>query len=280
MTGRVVAGVGSSHVPSIGRAYDAGEQGTPAWQPLFDGYGPVRSWLEHEVRPDAAVVIYNDHGNAFGFDLYPTFALGIAESYAMADEGFGPRPLPPVPGALELSWHIGRSLLAQEFDLTFCRELAVDHGLSVPLPLLWSHHPSWALPVVPMAVNVLMHPLPSAARCFRLGRALRRAIEDYPEDLDVVVVGTGGLSHQLHGRRFGHLSPEFDHEWLDRLVDDPEALAALGHEEIMARAGAEAVEVIMWLVMRGALSARVKEVHRAYYSPMTTGMAVLALVDA
>jgi protocatechuate 4,5-dioxygenase, beta chain len=276
---RVVAGIGSSHVPSIGRAYDRGLQRTGAWRPLFDAYRPVRRWLSEEIRPDLAVVVYNDHGNAFFFDRYPTFALGVAESYPPADEGFGPRALPPVPGDLEFSWHMAQSLVADEFDLMFCQDLPVDHGLLVPLPLLWSHQPSWDIRVVPLAVNVLLHPLPTARRCYRLGAALRRAVERYPENRRVVVVGTGGLSHQLQGKRFGHLAPDFDHEWLDRLVADPEGLAALSHEEIMAKAGAEAVEIIMWLIMRGALSAEVKEIYRNYYAPMTTGMALLGLAD-
>lgn len=276
---RVVAGVGSSHVPSIGRAYDLGNQDTPAWKPLFEGYVPVREWLAREARPDVAVVVYNDHANAFFFDRYPTFALGVADSYPIADEGFGPRPLPPLPGAPEFSAHLAESLVADEFDLTICQELPLDHGCLVPVPLLWPHEPAWGIQVVPLAVNVLQHPLPTARRCFKLGQALRRAIHSYEADLRVAVVGTGGLSHQLHGERFGHLSPDFDREWLDGIVSDPEKLASLSHGELMARAGAEAVEVIMWLIMRGAMAPQVRELHRNYYAPMTTGMAVLGLVD-
>lgn len=277
---RVVAGIGSSHVPSIGRAYDLGMQQTAQWKPLFDAYIPVRAFLEGEGRADVAVVVYNDHANAFFFDRYPTFALGVASDYPIADEGFGPRPLPPIPGDAGFAMHLAESLVADEFDLTICQELTLDHGCLVPVPLLWSHEPSWGIRIVPVVVNVLQHPLPSARRCYKLGQALRRAIISYEPDIRVVVVGTGGLSHQLHGERFGYLAPDFDQEWLERIVSDPEGLASLSHGDLMRRAGAEAVEVIMWLVMRGAMAATVREWHRGYYAPMTTGMAVLGLVDA
>jgi protocatechuate 4,5-dioxygenase beta chain len=277
---RIVAGIGTSHVPSIGRAYDLNKQEDPAWKPLFDGYKPVKRWLAEEVKPDRAIVVYNDHGGDFFFDKYPTFALGVSDLYEICDEGFGKRPLPPVKGDAAFSWHIAESMIADEFDLTVCQEMAVDHGLLVPLPLLWSHAPDWNIRVVPLAVNVLQHPLPTGVRCWKLGQAIRRAVESYPEDLRVVIIGTGGLSHQLNGKRFGHLNEEWDREWLDRIESDPLALTRVSHKEIMEKAGAEAVEVIMWLVMRGALKEKVRRVHRNYYAPMTTGMGLLALLDA
>lgn len=273
----VVAGIGTSHVPSIGRAHDQHEDSSPAWGPVFAPLREVSRWLAEEVRPDVAIVVYNDHGNVFPFDRYPTFALGVGDEYPIADEGFGPRSLPPVPGDFDLSEHLASSLVSQGFDLTFCRDLPLDHGAVVPLPLLWQPQPQWPIRVVPLAVNVLLHPLPTARRCYQLGQALRLAVESYHRPDRVAVVGTGGLSHQLHGKRFGHLSEDFDRQWMDRLVSAPESLADLSHESIMQRAGAEAVEVIMWLVMRGALPAGVTEMHRSYSAPMTTGIALLAL---
>src|SRR4029450_8100993 len=95
MPSSIVAGIGLSHVPSVGPAVDRGKEGTPAWKPLFDAYVPVREWLA-KLKPDVAIVIYNDHAAEFSFDRYPTFALGVAETYPIGDEGFGTRPLPPV----------------------------------------------------------------------------------------------------------------------------------------------------------------------------------------
>ena len=278
--GKIVVGIGSSHVPSVGPAYDQALGDSDTWRPLFEPYSEVKRWLKEEVKVDAAIIVYNDHGTEFFFDRYPTFAIGASDEYPIGDEGFGQRPLPPVTGDAELSWHLVESLVAEEFDMTVCQEMTVDHGLLVPLPMLWSHDPGWDVRVVPLQVNVLQHPLPSAARCYKLGQALRRAVESYPDDVRVAVVGTGGMSHQLHGERFGHLNAAFDHRFLDTISSDPAALAAMTHDEIMAEAGAEGVELIMWLTMRGALADDVKEVHRSYYAPMTTGMGLITLVDA
>jgi protocatechuate 4,5-dioxygenase beta chain len=276
----VVAGIGSSHVPSIGPAYDAKRFEEADWKPLFDGYKPVKRWLADEVRPDAVVFVYNDHGSDFALDRVPTFALGVREEYEQADEGFGMRPLPKVKGDSDLSWFIAKELIYNEFDITVCQEMKVDHGLMVPLPLLFSHDRDWSVPVIPLAVNVIQHPLPTARRCFRLGQAIRKAVQAYPEHRRVVIVGTGGMSHQLHGERFGHLNPEFDRRWLDLIEKDPERLASMSHRDIMEAAGAEAVELIMWLVMRGAMAPKVRLVHRNYYAPMTTGMGLIAMEDS
>ncbi|GGO83464.1 protocatechuate 4,5-dioxygenase subunit beta [Marinobacterium nitratireducens] len=274
----VVAGIGSSHVPSIGRAYDQKKQNDPAWKPLFDGYEPVKRWLAEEVKADVVILVYNDHGTEFFLDRYPTFALGVADSYRVADEGYGRRPLPDFPGHADLSVHLANQLLADEFDLTLCQEMELDHGFLTAMPLLWSHDDDdWPVKVVPLLVNVIQHPLPSGKRCYKLGQALRRAIESFPEDLRVAVVGTGGLSHQLNGERFGFINEEWDRQWLRDIQDKPEALAELSHQEVMTAAGAEGGEVIMWLVMRGALTPQVREVHQFYYAPMTTGISVLAL---
>ena len=276
---RIVAGIGTSHVPSIGVAYDQGRTQEPAWKPLFDAYEPVKAWLRDEVRPDIAVVVYNDHGSSFFFDKYPTFAIGASDLYPVGDEGWGRRPLPDFPGDAAFSWHLSESLVYDEFDMTVCQELAVEHGFMVPMHLCFDHDPDWPVKTVPLAVNVIQHPLPTGARCWKLGRAIRRAVESFPGDDRVVVLGTGGMSHQLNGARFGHLNPDWDNDWLDRIEADPAALAALTHQDIMEAAGAEAVELIMWLVMRGALSERVRRAHRNYYAPMTTGMGLIAMED-
>ena len=279
MPSKVVAGLGLSHVPSVGVAFDRGKMHTPAWKPLWDAYVPVREWLSR-LKPDVAIVVYNDHGADFNFDKYPTFAIGAAERYAIADEGFGTRPLPEVRGNADLSIHLCESLSADEFDLTVCQELAVEHGFLVPMNLCFEHtENAWPLAAVPLAVNVIQHPLPSGRRCYRLGQAIRRAVESYPGNLKVVVMGTGGMSHQLQGRRFGYMNERFDQMFLDRLEKDPERLAEMSHQELMEEAGAEAVELIMWHVMRGALSPRARRVHRHYYAPMTTGMGLITFED-
>lgn len=278
---RIVAGIGSSHVPSIGRAYDQNKQTDPAWQPLFEGYEPVKRWLQDDVKADVVILVYNDHGTEFFLDRYPTFALGVADSYQVADEGYGKRPLPEFQGNAAFSRHLANCLLADEFDMTLCQEMALDHGFLTAMPLLWEHSDTgWPLQVVPLLVNVIQHPIPTARRCYKLGQALKRAIDSWPEDLRVAIVGTGGLSHQLNGERFGFINEEWDQQWLQRIQTEPEQLADTSTRDLMLAAGAEGGEVIMWLVMRGAMADNVEEVHRFYYAPMTTGIAVLALQNA
>ena len=274
--GKVVGGIGLSHVPSIGPVVDRKRTEEPAWKPLFDAYVPVREWLAR-LRPDVAIVVYNDHAADFSFDKYPTFALGVADRYAIADEGFGTRPLPEVAGDFELSNHLAQALIYEhEFDLTLCQELAVEHGFLVPMNLCFPHRAAaWPVRAIPLQVNVIQHPLPTARRCYRLGQALRAAIASYPQDARVVVMGTGGMSHQLQGKRFGYMNEKFDQWFLDQLEADPEALARITHQQIMEQAGAEAVELIMWLTMRGAVSPHARRVHRNYYAPMTTGMGLI-----
>jgi len=275
MPSRIVAGIGLSHVPSVGPVVDRKRDQDPAWKPLFDAYVPVREWLA-KLKPDVAIVIYNDHVAEFAFDRYPTFALGAADRYAIADEGFGTRPLPEVAGDAELSIHLCESLIADEFDLTVCQEMGVEHGFLVPMNLCFPHTPAgWPVKSVPLQVNVVQHPLPTAKRCFKLGQALRRAVESYEDELRVVILGTGGMSHQLQGKRFGFMNESFDQWFLDQLERDPEKLAGITHQEIMEQAGAEAVELIMWLTMRGALAPDARRVHRHYYAPMTTGMGLI-----
>ena len=277
---RVVAGIGTSHVPSIGAVVDKGEQDSPAWKPLFDAYEPVKSWLADEVKVDEVIVIYNDHACDFSFAKYPTFAVGMSAEYEIADEGFGVRPLPSIKGNLEFSAHICRHLVyEEEFDITICRDMKVEHGLLVPMNLCFSHGEDWPVRVIPVQVNVLQHPIPTALRCYKLGKALRRAVETYGHDLNVAVMGTGGMSHQLHGERFGHLNTEFDNWFLNKIEVDPQALCDMTHDEMMDQAGAEAVELIMWLTMRGAITDDAHLIHRNYYAPMTTGMGLITMQD-
>ena len=275
---RIVAGIGTSHVPSIGGAYDRRKTETPAWKPLFDAYVPVREWLK-ALQPDVAIMVYNDHGADFFFDKYPTFAVGCADSYGIADEGFGTRPLPAIPGDLAFSQHLCRSLVYDEFDITVCQEMRVEHGFLVPMHLCFEPGESWPVASVPIAVNVLQHPLPTARRCYRLGQAIRRAVDSYERDIKVAIIGTGGMSHQLTGSSFGQMHRANDLDFLDRIERDPEALAGLTHQVLMERFGVEGIELIMWLVMRGALSGSARRVHRNYYAPMTTGMGLITLEE-
>jgi protocatechuate 4,5-dioxygenase beta chain len=272
----VIGGIGSSHAPTIGTAWDKGQQKEAMWAPLFDGYVPVRQWLE-EVRPDVFLIVYNDHANRFFFDAYPTFALGVGAVHTQADEGWGKRPFGDLPGHPDLGWHLARSLVDDEFDPTICQEMSLDHGVLSFLPMLTDT--DWKIPVVPLAVNVIQHPIPSARRLFKLGQALRRGIESFPRDLRVVVFGTGGLTHQLSGGGYGTKNAAWDNEFMDRLEIDPASLAGLSIQEYMERGGTEGVEMIMWLAMRGALSPKVQRVHRNYTAPLLTGYGLLALAE-
>lgn len=272
---RIIGGIGTSHVPTIGVAYDKGRQDDPAWAPLFEGYKPVARWLA-DKKPGALVFFYNDHATTFFFDMYPTFALGVGARFPIADEGAGLRGLPDIRGNVDFQTHIGESLVNDEFDMCFFQDKPIDHGIASPLPLLWPHVPDWPGTIVPIAINVLQYPLPTARRCYRLGQAVRRAIESYPQDIDVVVVGTGGLSHQIHGERTGFNDTSWDMEFLELFRDDPEKLTQLRHADYVKRGGAESVEQIMWLAMRGALGGSLREVHRNYYLATTTAMTVVA----
>jgi protocatechuate 4,5-dioxygenase beta chain len=263
---RITAGVATSHVPAIGAALDLGKTGTDYWQPLFDGYDWSKEWIAKE-KPDVVVLIYNDHASAFSLAVLPTFAICCAESYAIADEGFGPRPVPEVIGHADLACHITESLILDEFDMTIINEMTVDHGLTVPLSLMFGQPDAWPVQVVPIAVNVVEYPQPTGNRCFELGKALRRAIRSYDEDLNVQVWGTGGMSHQLQGPRAGLINSAFDHEFFDQLVQDPDTLKKVPHIEYLREAGSEGIEMIMWLIMRGALGKKVKELYRFYHVP-------------
>jgi gallate dioxygenase len=269
---RILGGIASSHSPTIGFALDHGKQSDPAWAPIFAAYQPVQQWLA-EKKPEVLLVIYNDHLTSFFFDHYSPFALGVGESYRPADEGGGARDLPPLAGHPALARHLAESLTADEFDLSFFQDRPLDHGCFSPLSLMWPHEQSWPGRVIPLQVGVLQFPLPSARRCYKLGQALRRAIESYADDLSVVIVATGGLSHQVHGERAGFNNTEWDARFLDLIEKDPLRLTELTHADYARLGGLESAEVIMWLIMRGALSAKVKKVHQSYYLPTMTGLA-------
>lgn len=269
---KIIGGLAASHTPTIGFAFDRDKRHDPVWAPIFEAFEPVQQWIA-DRRPDVLLFIYNDHVTSFFFDHYSAFALGVGPQWQVADEGGGARDLPPVPGHPALAAHIGRSLMADEFDMSFFQSRGLDHGCFSPLSVMCPHEPAWPLQLVPLQMGVLQFPLPSARRCFKLGQALRRAIESYPEDLRVAVVATGGLSHQVHGERAGFNNPEWDARFLDLLEQDPEQLAGMTHAEYATLGGLEGAEVIMWLVMRGALSQQVRCLHRTYYLPSMTGIA-------
>jgi protocatechuate 4,5-dioxygenase beta chain len=277
---RITAGVGTSHVPAIGAAMDLGKTGEDYWRPVFAGYEWTREWIAEE-KPDVVVLVYNDHASAFSLEVIPTFAIGCAESYCPADEGFGPRRVPVVPGHPELAWHIAQSAILDEFDLTIVNKMDVDHGLTVPLSLMFGQPESWPVKVVPLAVNVIQYPPPTGNRCYALGEAIRRAVESFPEDLNVQIWGTGGLSHQLQGPRAGFINREFDASFLDRMTADPEGLRKVPHREYLREAGSEGIEMVMWLIMRGALGEDVTELHRHYHVPASnTALGHLVLVPS
>ena len=263
---KITAGVATSHVPAIGAALDLGKTEQEYWAPLFAGYEFSKQWIAAE-KPDVIFLVYNDHASAFDMKMIPTFAIGCGERFGIADEGWGPRPVPDVVGHPDLAWHISQSVIQEDFDLTIINEMEVDHGLTVPLSLMYGQPDAWPVRVVPFAVNVVLYPPPSGRRCYNLGKAIRRAVESFDEDLNVQVWGTGGMSHQLQGPRAGLINKEFDHDFLERLVNDPDGLANMPHVDYMREAGSEGVELVMWLIMRGALDDKVNERHRFYHVP-------------
>ncbi len=270
----IVGGIATSHTPTIGFALDAKKQDDPVWSPIFAGYEPVRRWLA-EKRPDVLFFIYNDHITSFFFDHYSHFTLGVGEKFWVADEGGGARKLPPIKGHPALARHVANGLVADEFDLSFFQEKGLDHGCFSPLSLLWPHEKEWPGAILPLQVGVLQLPIPSAKRCFKLGKALRKAIESFPEDIKVAIVGTGGLSHQIQGERAGFNNTPWDMEFLELLEKDPEKLTHLTIADYATKGGMEGSEVVMWLVMRGALAPKVKKLHQAYYLPSMTPIATL-----
>jgi gallate dioxygenase len=268
----IVGGIASSHTPTIAYAFDNVERQDPVWGPIFDGFSPVMQWLQRKA-PDVLLFIYNDHITSFFFDHYSHFALGVGEEYPVADEGGGRRDLPPLKGDPDFASHLATGLTADEFDLSFFQGKSLDHGVFSPLSLLLPHEPDWPARVVPFQVGVLQFPIPSAKRCFEIGKALRRAIQSYPKGIKVAIVSTGGLAHQVHGERAGFNNTEWDKEFLELLEKDPGKLTEITIAEYARRGGLEGTEVIMWLIMRGALSKKVRKVHEAYFLPSMTPIA-------
>ncbi len=268
---KITASVYTSHVPAIGAAMDLHKTAEPYWQKVFSGYEFSRHWMQ-ENKPDVIFLVYNDHATAFDLSLIPTFVLGTGAYYPAADEGYGPRPVPGIEGDPEFAAHIAHSLIRDDFDLTLVNEMTVDHGLTVPLSLMFGDVEKWPCKVIPFHVNVVQYPVPSGERCFRLGKALRRAIESYDKPLKVQVWGTGGMSHQLQGPRAGLINEEWDNRWLDALVADPEDLSHVPHLEYVEEAGSEGIELVMWFIARGAMSdvegdGEVEVKHRFYHVP-------------
>lgn len=262
----LLAGVGTSHIPAVGVAIDKGTSGNDYWAPYFAKLPPARAWMA-ATKPDVAIIVYNDHACAFSLDMVPTFALGVADRYEIADEGFGPRPVPAVIGHADLAWHLAESLILEEFDMTLVKSMTVDHGLTVPLSVMCGQPDAWPCRVVPLAVNVVQYPPPTGKRCLRLGQAIRRAVASFPSDERVVIFGTGGMSHQLQAQRAGLINTAWDARFLDLLVNDPEAAARIAHIEYLREAGSEGIELVMWLIMRGALDQHVNEIYRATHVP-------------
>jgi protocatechuate 4,5-dioxygenase beta chain len=282
---RITASVYTSHVPAIGAALDLGKAGEPYWQRVFGGYEFSKRWMR-EQRPDVVFLVYNDHATAFSLELIPTFAIGTGAEFAVADEGWGPRPVPKVVGHPELAGHIAQSVIQDEFDLTLVNRMDVDHGLTVPLSLMCGAVAAWPCLVIPFAVNVVQYPVPSGRRCYQLGQAIRRAVERFDAPLRVQIWGTGGMSHQLQGPRAGLINRAWDQAFLDRLIGDPAGLAEVAHIEYVREAGSEGIELVMWLIARGAMAdvaggGAPRVVHRFYHVPASnTAVGHLILENA
>jgi len=254
---KITASVFTSHVPAIGAAIDMGKTQDPYWKPLFDGYAYSKQWMK-DNKPDVVFLVYNDHATAFSLEMIPTFAIGTADEFEVADEGYGARPVPKVIGHAEFASHIAQSVIQDDFDLTIVNKMAVDHGLTVPLSLMFGEKDpvkeAWPVKVIPFAVNVVQYPVPSGQRCFKLGQAIRKAVESFDEDLNVQIWGTGGMSHQLQGARAGLINKAWDNKFLDRLIAEPAELAKVPHIEYVREAGSEGIELVMWLIARGAMA--------------------------
>jgi hypothetical protein len=264
---KITASVYTSHVPAIGAALDNGKSGEPYWQPLFKGYEPTKAWAKQHT-PDVIILVYNDHASAFSLEIIPTFAIGCAEQFKPADEGWGPRPVPVVQGHPEFAAHIAQSVIQDDFDLTIVNKMDVDHGLTVPLNLVYGQPQAWPAPVIPFAVNVVQYPVPSGRRCYMLGKAIRKAVETFDQPLNVQIWGTGGMSHQLQGPRAGLINKEWDKAFMDRFIADPDDLSKMPHIEYVREAGSEGIELVMWLIARGAMSDKSpKVIHRFYHVP-------------
>jgi protocatechuate 4,5-dioxygenase beta chain len=274
----IVGAIATSHIPAIGKAIAGGLQNDPYWKPFFDGFVPVHDWLARN-RPDLAVVFYNDHGLNFFLDRMPTFAVGAAALYSHADEGWGIPITQPFRGDPALSWHVIEELVGHEFDVVTCQEMLVDHAVAVPMQLMYPGAKDWPISILPVSINTVQHPLPSAERCYKLGAAIGNAIGSYDRDMRIVVLGTGGLSHQLDGKRAGHINREFDQFCMDRIADAPEALTAISNHDLVDKAGTQGVELLNWIAMRGAMTGGMHEIHRAYHIPVSNTAAATMIFE-
>ena len=274
----VIGGIFTSHVPAIGGAIARGDQNDPYWKPFFDAWPPVRDWLAVQ-KPDVLVIFYNDHGLNFFLDKMPTFAVGAAAQYSNADEGWGLPPFAVPDGHSELSWAIIERLVEQEFDITTCQEMLVDHAATIPLALAWPGQAAAPVRIVPTAINTVQHPLPSAARCLALGRAVGKALAEWQGPERIAVMGTGGLSHQLDGERAGFINPEYDRFCMDSLASDPDALTAHSIHQIVELSGTQGVEILNWIAARGALGAICSEQSRSYHIPISNTAAAVMLLE-
>jgi len=275
---KIVGGIATTHVPSIGKAIADKKQNDPYWRPFFKGFDFVHYWLARE-KPDVAVVFYNDHGLNFFLDKLPTFAVGAAVQYRNEDEGWGIPVSRSISGDPELSWYLINALVADEFDITMCQDMLVDHAVTIPLALMWPGEKWQGIKIVPVSINTVQHPLPSLSRCFKLGRSIGRAVENYGKDLRVIMVGTGGLSHQLDGKRAGFINREFDKLCMDKIVSEPETLTRYSIHDLVAEAGAQGVEFLNWMAMRGALTGAITEVHRNYHIPISNTAAATVVLE-
>ena len=275
---QIIGGVATTHVPSIGKAIAEKKQNDPYWKPFFSGFDFVHEWLAR-TKPDIAVVFYNDHGLNFFLDKLPTFAVGAASEYRNEDEGWGIPVSRALAGDAEFSWHLIERLVADEFDVTMCQDMLVDHAVTIPMALMWPDRDQCPVKIVPISINTVQHPLPSVSRCLELGRSVGRAIEAYDQNKKVLVVGTGGLSHQLDGERAGFINKEFDQFCLEKIVNDPEALTRYTIPKLVELSGAQGVELLNWVAMRGALVGNVSELHRNYHIPISNTAAATLVLD-
>ncbi|MBV2182902.1 MAG: protocatechuate 3,4-dioxygenase [Castellaniella sp.] len=277
----IIGSISTSHVPAIGGALARQKQEDPYWKPFFDGYDKAREWLA-QTRPDVVVMVHNDHGLNFFLDKMPTFSVGAADVYQTADEGWGIPALVQPKGCVDLSWQIVETLVEDDFDITTCQEALIDHAVSLPLALLWPEGQAagaWPVEIVPVCINTVLAPYPSAARCYRLGQSLRRAIESWDDDRRVLVIASGGLSHQLDGERAGFINRSFDQQFMDSLVDDPTWITQYTNDELVELTGTQGIELLMWVAARGVLDdTPVRKLHSHYHVPISntaTGLLVL-----
>ena len=275
---QILGALCTSHVPAIGRAMAKNLQQDPYWKPFFDGWPPVHRWLA-DKKPDVAVVFYNDHGLNFFLDKLPTFAIGCAPQYTSADEGWGIPQVAPFRGDEDLSWHLINQLVAEDFDLTTCQEMLVDHAMTNPMHLMYPDE-RWAVRIVPIAINTVQFPLPSARRCWALGEAVGRAVRSWQSDAKVMFLGTGGLSHQLDGQRAGFMNKDFDLAFMESLIHDPTWATQFNTLQLVEKAGTQGVELIMWLAARAALGDGATLAHQNYHIPISNTASGVMLMDA